>query len=398
MSPSPEAQRFALALPGIWLATNQVSFAHFGGRPAGPSARRWARGVLKESWGVTDAATLRERVTWLTTEGHSAEYRATCARFDAMPAHERESELRLLFVGRFREQVGDKDLAAWDQVRAINVAGWGFLAGFLTEEEAWALILPAARTCQRTYGSWEELGRHYLLGMAFWGPSHLERGQPAFDGLMADPNSPWRTVPWATPLGGKGRPASKAGSKAADAEAGGSRTWLLVGGCLVVALLLAVCGGGTVVAAGAAFFAFRSPSSAPAIAPREVARADAPAPAAPAASERPSNLPSKSDWDGKAPLVCAGSKKVAVVGVKARFSEGAAITATASCQVTIVDSDIQAPIALKVGNAAKVQVHGGRLAGDQHAVEAANAAQVTLSGTAVEGKLTKKNAAKIQGP
>jgi hypothetical protein len=405
MYPSLEAQRFALALPGVWLASNQGSFAHLGGRPAGPSARRWARGVLKDSWGVTDADTLRDRVAWLTTEGHTAEYRETCARFDALPAHERESELRLMFVGRFRSEVGEQGLLAWDRVRVINVVGWGFLAGYVTEAEAWDLILPAARACQRAYGSWQELGRHYLLGMAFWGPGHLERAQPAFDGLVADRSGPWQTIPWATPLGG----APRARSGAAASAPGGSRMWLAAGGCVAALLVTFACGGGVVIAAGAAYFlAYSPPGDTPAPggawvppateAPTGAPGADAAAAGVPPAAGRPPNLPRASDWDGKAPLVCAGAKKVAVVGVTARFSEGAAIAASASCQITIVDSDIQAPVALKVANSAKVHVYGGRLAGSQHAVEAANASQVVLSGTSVEGKVTKKNAAKIEGP
>lgn len=367
MTPSEAAQRFALALPGIWLHHNQASTQHLGGRPAGPANRRWARGLLKDSWGVTDAATAIERMNWLASTGHTAEYFEWRARYAGLPESERESDLRLIFVKLFGAEVGDTGLVAWDQVRRINVAGWSFLAGYLTEEEAWAQILPAARVCQQTYGSWEALGRGYLLGTAYWGPAHLERHQPACEALLSDPKSAWRTIPWSTPLG--------AGATVEDG--GGSSMGLVikaVAGLVAAAVVLVVCAGVVgvgVVGAGGAMLTLNRTSAPSAVA---------------------------SDWDGVAPFVCKGNQSPTISGITARFVEGTAITAEGNCKLTVIDSDIEAPTALHGKGNARITVQGGRLAGRDHAILADNNAQVAISGAQIDGKTTKKAGGKIDGP
>jgi hypothetical protein len=40
--------------------------------------------------------------------------------------------------------LGTKGILAWDLVRYIAVCRWGYLAGYLTETEAWDHIMPAA--------------------------------------------------------------------------------------------------------------------------------------------------------------------------------------------------------------------------------------------------------------
>lgn len=374
MTPSEAAQTYALALPGVWHYNNNGSFAHLGGKYASPSHRRWARGVLDESWGIKDKASLLDRIKWLHEKGHSSEYFEWKKKWHAEPAS-RESDLRLIHVGVFQAEIGDKGLVAWDQSRCINVAGWGFLAGYITEEEAWDHIIPAAQKIQKAYGSWAEYGRGYMVGTAFWSAPAAEKNGQASDALLADPNSPWSRIPWNTPLG--------AGSSAAAASGGGVMAYAMYAvGCL---LLLALGGGLAAIAAvvvavvGAGAF-------------WGVARAPGPdgAPVAAAAAS--------GDWDGKTPFVCKGNEVVALSGMDVKLGEGPAVLAKGNCVLTLHGMTIDAPVAVRSEANAEITVNGGKLVGSKNAVEAAGNSKVHLVGTAVNGNVDRKGGAKVDGP
>jgi hypothetical protein len=88
--------------------------------------------------------------------------------------------------------------------RYIALCRWGYLVGYLSEAEAWGLIMPAAQRLQRTFVSWDELGENYLIGRQFWSPDenrqngHLHR--ETLRRLLGSPDSPWKRYPWNTRL------------------------------------------------------------------------------------------------------------------------------------------------------------------------------------------------------
>jgi hypothetical protein len=259
-------------------------------------------------------------------------------------------------------------------VRCINVAGWGFLAGYLTEEEAWDHIMPAARKIQQAYGSWETFGRAYMVGTAFWrAPRAEQNGQIARD-LVANAGSPWNQIPWTTPLGGA------AESRQRGSGIGGM--WNYAVGCVLLLVLLS--GVLFTVAAVAAIFVLRSPSSTP-----DVVRVEATEPAAVAVAP--------SDWDGSAPFVCGGNEKKAISGVTAKLTTGPAVLAQGSCMLVIRDTTIEAPIAVETSGSAKVTIEGGTLTGSKNAIVAGGASRINVSGTKVTGGVKKKGAAKVEG-
>jgi hypothetical protein len=95
-------------------------------------------------------------------------------------------------------------ITAWDFGRYINVCRWGVECEWITEQEAWDRILPAARLLQASYSSWEEFAADYLLGRNFWNP------QTAADNdtirytvalLRLPPSGLWSTIDWNESLG-----------------------------------------------------------------------------------------------------------------------------------------------------------------------------------------------------
>src|SRR6202000_2382930 len=92
-----------------------------GGTEKSPESTTTTRTVLANSWGVRDAESLRKTLTWLRQEGHRVGHRASPD-----------------------DGLGPQGLLAWDLARLVAVAGWGYVADYISEEEAWAAIGPAA--------------------------------------------------------------------------------------------------------------------------------------------------------------------------------------------------------------------------------------------------------------
>lgn len=100
-------------------------------------------------------------------------------------------------------------------------------------------------------------------------------------------------------------------------------------------------------------------------------------------------------WDGKSELSCGGSDEITIEKVHAKLDKGTAITAGANCKLTLIDVEIDAPIAIQAGGSAKITIKGGSLTGKEAAIKALGNADVTLDGTQVTGKKEALGAAKI---
>jgi hypothetical protein len=203
---------WALAAPGILTQLNAHDHALLGGASPSPEAAQDRAAVLQRDWDAPDRTGLLKSLEWLAREGHRREFNDVCmldqeiaARLDPGDAIEtavddKELVARIHFTRRHRERVGTRSLLAWDMVRLITIAGWGYLAGMIREEEAWSYIIPAAQAIQRSYASWDELGKHHLLGREFWSGGWEGRFARCYLALFDDPASPWRTLPWNTDL------------------------------------------------------------------------------------------------------------------------------------------------------------------------------------------------------
>ena len=95
-------------------------------------------------------------------------------------------------------------LTAWDLGRYINVCEFGFRAGYLTEPEAWDLILPVARRIQLSFNSWEEFAQDYIMGRTYWWASRMRQDgsecNQVVDTLLSK-NGAWDLISWNASLG-----------------------------------------------------------------------------------------------------------------------------------------------------------------------------------------------------
>ena len=179
-SPDRSAELWMNGACAILTAMTRRSPRHdlLGGTPKSAESARITRTILESSWGIADLASLRSTLTWLRDTGHRAARNPNAA-----------------------DDLGPLGLLACDYVRLIALAGWGYVADYISAEEAWSFIVPAARKLQQFYRSWEELGSAYVRGTYLWFRNSGPGCRQAFEVLVCEPESPWLTVPWETNLG-----------------------------------------------------------------------------------------------------------------------------------------------------------------------------------------------------
>lgn len=219
-TPLSVAQRWAVACPAILDTLNQHGHSELCGEPRTPEAIESERRSLENWWGVKSQADLFGSFDWIDKEGgHRIFFEEIEKAINAPNSAEELARLQKKFSGRwspseFEDKVKvvrqyspnlkGKGIYGWDYIRYIGLCRWGALAGYLSDDEAWQKIMPAARKLQKHFGSWSELGRNYLIGRRFWSRAQtVEDGlqlNRIYEWLLKEPTSPWVTVPWNTDL------------------------------------------------------------------------------------------------------------------------------------------------------------------------------------------------------
>jgi hypothetical protein len=201
----PPERLWALAAGGIQTKFNSEPFDELRFK----CGRAASRECLRDWWSVNDTQELTEMLHWLWEEGHRTSCEELCQSLPVPgdplfnDANHDPTGLYAFMSSNLRELKTSR-LVAWDLSRLVNVARWGYTAGFIKEPDAWSWILRAAKELQRSFRSWEALGRDFLLGYEFWwrstGASVDVEPYPFYDWLLSDPESPWRRLAWDTPL------------------------------------------------------------------------------------------------------------------------------------------------------------------------------------------------------
>jgi len=201
----PEAKQWAVAAAAILntMTRHQPRHDCLGGAPKEAGPEKTAKVVLTNSWGIDSREQLIATLEGLATGGHTRDYLQAAAAYQQAPPQQRAQDPNLAFVNQFGQEIGARGLMAWDLGRMVAVAGWGYLANYCTEEEAWNACLSAGVRLRQTYTSWDEYGRHYRLGLLFWDAGAAGQLDQLL-GQLQVPNSPWKTVPWSLDGAGAG--------------------------------------------------------------------------------------------------------------------------------------------------------------------------------------------------
>ena len=171
---------------------------------------------LSKWWNINSREDLLSTLDTLERGGYRKEYDNWVQKLNHLSSEERGRAKRVAAreggtvsnrmdtVVATRKKLEETGLAGWDFSRYISLCRWGYHAGFLTEKEAWSLIMPVARLLQNTFSSWDELADNYVEGRRFWSLRQTlkdgERLNKAVDFLRWNSFSPWARLKWNTNL------------------------------------------------------------------------------------------------------------------------------------------------------------------------------------------------------
>ena len=227
-TPSPTPTPLAISLSTEskqWLLATSALLSYRNGESLNTldceCTQQTAEMLLREWWGVADRASALSTLEWLKKEGHTKQfadvYRVIShfAQTDEEYIDKRESIIKFVnsdqdrttliylldFVWKNRNKLATKKLYAWDYMRMASVARWAYSARYISEKEAWSYMFFAGQNLQRLYGSWDELGNHYILGRTFWmANAYHPEMENALRWLSTNPESPWKRILWNTDL------------------------------------------------------------------------------------------------------------------------------------------------------------------------------------------------------
>lgn len=216
VAPTQAQKEWALATCAILTEVNHGRHELLGGEIPTPERQQIIRETLRRWWGVESREDLLSTMRWVASEGHRAEFTAIEQTLGAMSGaeiqawkrrlmHEAPKQIyRVEMVQRYAPELKGPGILAWDLDRFVALCGWGYIAGYLTEAEAYSYMMPAAITLQSSYGSWEELGRSHIIGRQFWSQEQTQatgfRNMQAYQTLISSPRSPWARIPWTLDL------------------------------------------------------------------------------------------------------------------------------------------------------------------------------------------------------
>jgi hypothetical protein len=205
------AQRqWALGCAAVLTERNHDDHTLLSGCDLTDRSRAEKRVILADSWGIHNRADLLVTLASLQAEGHRADFEAVGKlmagldqdTYEKLLAAEDDPEAisKMEIARAYYPLLGAKSLYGWDYSRAICLCRWAYVAGYISEQEAWDTIMPLARVLQQTFDSWEDLGRNYLIGRKFWSHEQTTKNgwlcEDAVQRLLDMRDSPWNQHPW----------------------------------------------------------------------------------------------------------------------------------------------------------------------------------------------------------
>ncbi len=173
-----DLKAIGLALPAILMEYNFSSHTTLNTNPEGKDEEDTSKGILEDGWGIYNYENLIEDITWLKDEGHSKRCEElliinkelTNNNFIIDVNQLPDGDLnRLNFLAEYYNFINEETLLkGWDLARIVALCRWGYDAGYMSEDEAWEIIMNTTKTILTLFSSWEEFGANYILGRMYW--------------------------------------------------------------------------------------------------------------------------------------------------------------------------------------------------------------------------------------
>ena len=205
--PTPKQKHWALALAAVSIERNEGRLDVLGGSERTPETIEEDRELLATWWHIKSRKDLISTLAWIERGGDRREFDELAKKLTEKPDQVGAVtsgpviHSKLDVVSKHRDALAGKSIAGWDFGRYVALCGWGYVAGYLTEEEAWHKIMPVARTMQATFSSWDDFGANYMIGRQYWSPEQSKSDSGKMVGraylrLLIQKDSPWVRIPW----------------------------------------------------------------------------------------------------------------------------------------------------------------------------------------------------------
>ena len=182
-------EAWAMSMGAMLTYINEKTPACFGVQNRTADDAKRCADILRNSWGIGGREDLAETVLSMTYYGHNATFQDMAADVKGRTPEERAAisaqsdvwpDYMWTFTERLESKWGDRGILAWDLFRMSNLVQWGYAAGYLTYEEALALLQPAAEYLAKRFTSWDEAYENYLDGYHWWARKNV-LGQDPMD-------------------------------------------------------------------------------------------------------------------------------------------------------------------------------------------------------------------------
>ena len=158
-----DARMWALGASAVLIERNHGR--HTTLAPASMNERNIAneKKLLSESWGVESRQDLFRIFRHMDAGMHRAAFDKWAERIDGLDKEQflelleqhkgdKETFNEIMVVKKYYKELGDKSLWGWDYSRDICLCRWGYMVGYITEEEAWKRIMAVARILRSANG------------------------------------------------------------------------------------------------------------------------------------------------------------------------------------------------------------------------------------------------------
>lgn len=96
-------------------------------------------------------------------------------------------------TGKYLKEGG---ILAWDMARAVQLIKLSFVAGYLSDDQAWAELLKLAPLVEGPFADWMDFSQSFLVGRTFWSGVSDPQIKAVCERLLGHPASPWLYIPW----------------------------------------------------------------------------------------------------------------------------------------------------------------------------------------------------------
>ncbi|WP_413943379.1 DUF1266 domain-containing protein [Bdellovibrio sp. HCB-162] len=187
----------------------------------GPDIKSDCIEILQEFWAVHDKKSALQNLENIRTQGHRTKFNvlkstlpsngkidiASMTKFKQIFSFDfaEGQELKMSdedyqklasWIQNTNRYLNEAGILAWDAARYVHLIRLGFIAGYLTDDEAWAEILKLAPITEGRFNSWMEFSQSFLIGRTFWSGGADPQVKSICERLLGHPASPWQFLDW----------------------------------------------------------------------------------------------------------------------------------------------------------------------------------------------------------